>query len=88
MIRFPQVHIATSVVNRILEIAENLPQEGAGAPLSAPRVPDGAMLGAQLDAALGAPQPENLPGIEASPDPGATAQGKPLLDTLLSPPSG
>lgn len=86
MIRFPQVHIATSVVNRILEIAENMPQGGAGEPLAAPRVPDGAQLGAQLDAALGAPQAAPLPGIEASPDPGATVSGKPLLDTLLSPP--
>ena len=88
MIRFPQVHIATSVVNRILEIAENLPQESAGTPVAAPLVSDGSQLGAQLDAALGAPQPGQLPGIEASPDPGATVSGKPLLDTLLSPPSG
>lgn len=85
MIRFPQVHIATSVVNRILELAENLPQESSGAPVSAPLVSDGSQLGAQLDAALAAPQPAELPGLEASPDPGATVSGKPLLDTLLTP---
>lgn len=87
MIKFPTVHIAESVVNRILDVADSLPQgpqESARAEPSIPPVGNVERLGLELDKALVAPQPE-LPGIEASPAPGETAAGKPLLDTLLTP---
>lgn len=87
MIKFPTVHIAESVVNRILEVADSLPQGPQGSPggaLSFPSTGSADLLGPALDKALAAPTP-TLPGIEASPAPGETATGKPLLDTLLRP---
>jgi hypothetical protein len=87
MIKFPTVHIAESVINRILDVADSLPQgpqESAGGEPSIPPVGNTGLLGQALDEALVTPPPP-LPGIEESGDPGELATGKPLLDTLLTP---
>lgn len=84
MIKFPRVHIAKSVVNRILNMADGMPNNAAPKPM-APRVPDTMAQGANLDAALSSPLDAALPGIDNAPEPGATASGKPLLDTLMQP---
>lgn len=59
MIKFPKVHIATSVVNRILNAQDAIATRMA-APVAeargAPNVPDPAPLGATLDADIAAPQ--------------------------------
>lgn len=81
MIKFPKVHIAASVVNRILSVADGLEAE-RGALREAPAAPNPAALevkGAALDMALLSPQPA-MPGIEAAPE---VATGKPLLNTLI-----
>ncbi len=84
-IKFPKVHIATSVTNRILNIADGLPDSASQA-ISAPepRVPDTSLQSAELDSALATPQP-GLPGLDQAPDPGGTLTGRPLLDTLVDP---
>lgn len=89
MIKFPQLHIAESVTNRILNIADGLPDRGsrASVPTPPPSVPETRDQGAAIDAALVQPLPAELPGIGESPDPGATVGGAPLLETLLEPES-
>lgn len=87
MIKFPRVHIATSVTNRILDIADGIPAptpppDATRAPL-APG-PSVAMQGAAIDAKL-SQAPPSVGTVENSPDPGATLSGAPLLDTLLTP---
>lgn len=85
MIRFPQMHIASSVVNRILNVADGLPEPVTGAQASVPEV--GATVGQQsaaLDQRLQA-TPGEVPPIEAAPDPGAIVTGRPVLDTLIDP---
>lgn len=68
MIRFPKLHIATSVTNRILNIADEIdaaaPIPAVPAPKEPPAVPDPGPSGAQLDAQLGAPPGDDLPGLE------------------------
>ena len=85
MIKFPKVHIATSVVNRILNIADGLEQEAPGIAAPPPTVPDPTVEGQAIDAQLAAPISPNLPGLNQSPDPGATVSGAPLLDTMVNP---
>jgi hypothetical protein len=85
-IKFPKVHIATSVVNRILNVADGLPdvpRAPASAPLSS--MPDTATQSAILDEKLATSQPGALPGIDQAPDPGGTLTGRPLLETLVDP---
>ena len=89
-IKFPTVHIATSVQNRILNLADQLPALPAdrtppdAVSPNAPAPPTTAMQGAVLDSKLMQP-PADVGPVENSPDPGATLSGKPLLDTLLTP---
>ena len=87
MIKFPKVHIATSVVNRILNIADGIPDAGSQAARIAPEpnVPDTATQSLILDETLASPIPGALPGIDQAPDPGATAGGATLLSTMLEP---
>ena len=87
MIKFPTVHIATSVVNRIKAVADGLPDR-AGQAREAPEMPNTSHQSATLDAALMQPVAANLGPLEGAPDPGATAGGKPLLDTMLEPSQG
>ena len=90
MIKFPNVHIATSVQNRILNLADQLPDPSARNTASEPasdRVPappTTAMQSAVLDSQLMQP-PADVGPVENSPDPGATLSGAPLLDTILTP---
>ena len=77
------MHIAESVVNRILNVSDGLIGPGAELPVPPPAVPDPTKQGATLDAKLTETPSEGLPGIDQAPDPGATAAGKPLLATML-----
>lgn len=85
MIKFPKVHIATSVVNRILNVAEGMPRQPPGrVDISAPPAPSGEALSVKsglLDTDLLTPPSGPLPGIEAAP---GVVTGAPLLDTLLT----
>lgn len=87
MIHFPKLHIATSVVNRILNIADGIPDQAP--PVlpgpAGPNVPDPRLQSYQLDQALAQAPPQNVPGLNQAPDPGALASGDPLLDTMLKP---
>lgn len=83
--KFPKMHIATSVVNRILNVADGLPSGAPAMPAPEPRLPNTADQSALLDAKLEAPIPGELPGLNESPDPGGTASGKDLLSTMLNP---
>lgn len=59
MIKFPKVNVATSVVNRILNAADELEAKGAApvaAERGAPNVPDPTGLGLALDADIASPQ--------------------------------
>lgn len=67
MIRFPKHHIATSVVNRILNIADEVE---ARAP-SMPSTPEPIQQGQALDAALAQPTPDMPP--MGNPDPSQVA---------------
>lgn len=89
-IKFPKVHIAESVANRILNIHDELRASGKiqPAPPSEPNVPDvipaDTMLqGATIEAAT---QPTAQPGPLQAPTgtvgPGAVARGENLLDVL------
>jgi hypothetical protein len=80
--KFPKLHIATSVVNRILNVADGLPSGAPAMPAPEPRLPNTSDQSALLDAKLESPIGE-LPGLDQAPDPGATAGGKPLLATML-----
>ena len=89
MIKFPKMHIATSVVNRIMNVADEIEADGIQSGqlmrVSAPPVAaDPQTMGAQLDVALQQP-PGPTPPIQAAPDPGASVDGKPLLATMLDP---
>lgn len=81
------MHIAQSVVNRILNVADGLPDPGIASAI-VPDVPDTAMQGIQLDQKLAQPVSPDLPGLDQAPDPGATAGGAPLMSTLLDPKPG
>ena len=83
-INFPRMHIANSVVNRILNVADGLEGAAPNAATPEPPVPDTFIEGEQLDAALAAPVPA-LPPIDEAPAPGKTLGGTPLLATLLEP---
>lgn len=87
MIKFPKMHIAESVVNRILNVADGIPAQASQAVQNPPPpiVPETAQQGAMLDAQLATPPTDALPGLDQAPDAGATVAGKPLLDTLLEP---
>lgn len=83
-IKFPKVHIATSVTNRILNMADGLPDQASSAVAAPePRIPEVGTQSALLDEKLAAPQPGALPGIDQAPDAGGTLTGRPLMDTLI-----
>jgi len=81
-IRFPRLHIAESVVNRILNAADELETRAEArqaAPFAhVPPVPDPSMQGAALDAALATP-PADMPPVsdetEAALEPAIVADG-------------
>jgi len=87
--RFPKQHIASSVVNRILNVADELEADairtGALIRTSAPPLPTNpAAQSAELDEALDTPPP-STPPIDQAPDPGGSIEGRPLLSTLIDP---
>jgi len=89
MIKFPKVHIAQSVVNRILETRDELRRTsaksggGAPAPVPPPAVPDPSATGAALDVATGTPAaPASSPGDPAEGAIDAALAGKPALDGI------
>lgn len=74
MIKFPRLHIATSVQNRILNVRDEL--EGgsripaaAPSPVPPPVVPDPAPVGAVLDVKANTPPPDELPPLESEEPP-------------------
>lgn len=72
------MHIAESVVNRLLNVADGLPS-GTGEPKPAPYPPNPALEGARLNEALAQPVGE-LPPIQQAPE---VATGKPVLNALI-----
>lgn len=81
MIKFPKMHIAQSVVNRILNVRDGMPDTTPGLNITpAPELPDTLAQGQRLDLSLAQPNTAPLPGIEAAPE---VATGKPLLNTLI-----
>lgn len=88
-IRFPKMHIASSVTNRLLNLADELEADGIASGslvrASAPPIADTTMQSARLDAALSTPPAPAVPPIDHAPDPGQSLAGKPLLATMLDP---
>lgn len=58
MIKFPKLHIATSVVNRILNVHDGIEAQRATSTDRAPNDPMPAVESAVLEQRLNAPQPE------------------------------
>lgn len=89
MIKFPRVHIAKSVVNRILnardELEGSMQPAGAGLELPPPNVPDPTLAGAVIDEKVHTPPPENVPPLETPAEPpsdelaGMLARGDDLI---------
>lgn len=76
MIRFPKMHIAESVANRLLNFASGLDSGG----VARPSIPEPNPAGAELDARLTAPTEG------AAPDAGVVAgvvTGESPIDTLV-----
>lgn len=86
MIKFPKVHIATSVVNRILEVADGVAAVNASGTPRAPVTPvtTAPIQGAILDEKLAQATPD-VGTVDQAPDPGATVAGDNLMQTLLKP---
>lgn len=84
MIRFPRMHIAQSVMNRILNINDEIEADAQISalpePAIAPDPPDPMMEGAQLDVALQQPVASNLP----PPDDGPNGPAVNTLEASLS----
>lgn len=88
MIKFPRVHIATSVVNRILNVADGI--SATSGTRTEPSVPDPTLEGAALTARLaeqvppvgevGGPESQTANAAEAVISGGSPLQG--LLDTV------
>lgn len=70
--RFPRIHVATSVRNHILNAADNIPPVVRVTP--APNIPNGAQAGAAIDAAVSTP----LATMAAPMDADAIAVGSTL----------
>ena len=86
MIKFPKVHIAESVTNRILNIAEDLDASQRPPEIrTPPPLPDTISQSFALDQALATPPGEQLPPIGQVPNAGNVVQGKPALAAMLEP---
>lgn len=95
MIHFPKVHIAESVVNRILEVREQMSSPGSVAPASgavvphAPTaVPDASIQGESVEQAMSLIQPGIVPelggpGTDSAAVFGSVMQGGSALDGLI-----
>lgn len=88
MIKFPKVHIATSVVNRILNVADGItpiaPQAAPGD--AAPDIPDTTRASINLDKQLAQGIPGTLPGADQVEAAGDIVTGMPTLDALVKGP--
>lgn len=67
MIRFPKMHIAQSVVNRILNVANDIDSTKQRTPPSLPALPDVGTQGTKLDQALETPPAATSPPDGAEP---------------------
>lgn len=84
-IRFPRMHIAASVTNRILNVADGIPS-AAPAAIAPPAMPDVATQGAVLDAQLATPPvPTELPAGADGAVVGAVLGGEDLATASLAP---
>jgi len=94
-IRFPTMHIADSVVNRILNVNDELDAAGKAAPVTpalqlpnAPTMPLGVdVQGVKIDeqtnsAAMDSPIAADESGGVAAPSPGSVIQGANLVDSI------
>lgn len=86
-LKFPTMHIADSVINRILNAADGIPVVAPTTPTQAPALPDTATQGAMIDAQLAQPVADNIPPIDQTPDPGGALTGRPVLDQIVNPES-
>lgn len=75
MIKFPRVHIAASVANRILNVRDELERGSkssagvAAADVPPPVVPDPTAAGEVLDARVNEPPPADVPPLETPAEP-------------------
>lgn len=81
-VKFPRLHIAESVVNRILNVRDEL-RAGKIAPpsipsVTQPAVPDPTIAGAQIDSQV----TESVPPLEEAPEVVPIAQGTDLIEQL------
>lgn len=84
-IRFPKIHIATSVANHILNIADGLPPI-APEPVAPPVMPDIGGQGAALDAQLATPSaPTELPAGADGAVVDAALNGESLISPAVAP---
>lgn len=82
------MHIATSVVNRIMNVADEIEADSitrSAMRTNTPPIADPSIQSAALDTALATPPGVATPPLDETADPGATVQGKPLLATMLDP---
>ena len=97
MIRFPKMHIAASVVNRIINIRDELNSGRVTIPIPVPaearepEVPDPETLGIGIDEAIGT-TPTELPGAEPGTEANAAvasiAGGGTALEGLIAKQAG
>lgn len=87
-IRFPRINIATSTVNRILNVADGIPSPVPSVVVP-PALPDVALQGAQLDAQLQTPSATTeLPAGTDGAVVGAALTGDSLTDAAILPTLG
>ena len=63
--KFPQIHIATSVVNRLLNLRDSIQPPAVVSPV--PNVPDPTMEGGAIDASTLAPTPPVAASTDVAP---------------------
>ena len=95
MIHFPKVHIAESVVNRILEVRDQLntpdsdaPALGTAVPHAPAAVPDASLQSEGIEEAISLTQPGiapelGEPGSDSAAAFGSVMQGGSMLDGLI-----
>lgn len=85
-IRFPKMHIATSVSNRILNIADGLPSIVPAVGTQPPMLPDVGLQGDALNQQLNTPLPATeLPGGTDGAVVDAALNGESLVSPALAP---